>query len=80
MVGLTLDPLVHTIFAGFLCVLTNCVVSVSCLGFVFFVPTGVESKCDIFSFLVFVPIGVESKGDRLIEIFWRSNSLFSFQF
>ena len=27
-----------------------------------FVPTGVDSKCDIFAFVVFVPLGVESKG------------------
>ena len=52
---------------------------VSGLGSGIFVPTGVDSKCDIFAFVVFVPIGVESKGGQLIEMFWRSNSLFSFQ-
>ena len=41
-----------------------------------FVPTGVESKCDIFTFDVLVPIGFKSKGGRLIEMFWHSNSLF----
>ena len=34
-----------------LCVLTNSVGSVSGLGAGIFVPTGVESKCDIFCFL-----------------------------
>ena len=53
--------------------------SVSCLGYGIFAPTGVDSKCDIFAFDVFIPIGVEYKGDRLIKMFWRSNSLFSFQ-
>ena len=53
--------------------------SVCGLGFGVFVPTGVKSKCDIFAFVVFVPIGVEPKGGQLIEMFWRSNSLFSFQ-
>ena len=32
-----------------------------------FLPTGIESKCDVLGFLVFVPIGVESKGGQLIE-------------
>ena len=54
-------------------------VRVSGLGSGIFVPTGVESKCDIFEFVVFVPIGVESKGGRLIEMFWRSYYLFSYQ-
>ena len=37
------------------------VIHVSSLGSDVFVPTGVESKCDIFAFVVFVSIGVESK-------------------
>ena len=28
---------------------------------------------------IFSPTGVESKGGRLLEFFWRSNSLFSLQ-
>ena len=32
------------------------------LGSDVFVPTVVESKCDVFAFVVFLPIGVESKG------------------
>ena len=52
---------------------------VSGLGSGFFVPTGVESKCDIFGFFVFVTIGVKYKGGQLIEMFWHSNLLLSLQ-
>ena len=57
----------------------NSVGSVSVLGSGVFSPIGVEYKWGIFTFYIFVPIGVESKGGRLVEMFWRSNSLFSFQ-
>ena len=40
----------------------NSVGCVSGLGYGIFVPTGVESKFDIFVFVVFVLIGVKSKG------------------
>ena len=46
---------------------------VSGLGPGVFVPTVVESKCDIFAFVMFVPIGVESKGVQLIEMCLRLN-------
>ena len=77
--GLTLDPLVRTIFTLFSLRFDNSIGRVSGLGSGVFIQTGVESKCDIFVFFVFVPMGVESKGGQLIEMFWRSNSLFSFQ-
>ena len=79
MMGLTKDPLVRALFLVFLCVLTDSVGRFNCLGSGVFSPTGVESKCGIFLFAVFVPKGVKSKGVQLIEIFWRPNSLFSFQ-
>ena len=44
-----------------------------------FIPTGVDSKYDIFAFLVFVLIGVKFKGGQLIRMFWRSNYLFYLQ-
>ena len=53
--------------------------SVNGLGSGIFLPTGVNSKSDIFAFYVFVPTGVEYRGGRLIEMFWRSNYLFYFQ-
>ena len=77
MMDLTLDPLVRTLFAIFLCVLT--IPFVSTFGSDFFSPTGVESKGGIFVFVVFVPTVVESKVGRCIEIFWPLYSLFSFQ-
>ena len=78
MMGLTPGPLVHTILPLFLYVFTTTLIVLGAWSGIF-VPTGVESKCDIFAFFVFVPIGVESKGGQLIEMFWRSNYLFSFQ-
>ena len=57
--------------------------SVSCvnsLGYSFFVPTGFESKCDVFLFVVFVSIGFKSKGGQLIKMIWRSNSWFYSKF
>ena len=53
--------------------------SVSVLGSDIFAPTGVDSKRDIFVSGLFIPTGVEFKGGGLLEMFWRSNSLFSFQ-
>ena len=53
--------------------------SVSVLGSENFAPTGVKSKVDIFASDIFVPTGVEYKGGRLLDMFWRSNSLLSFQ-
>ena len=47
------------------------VYSVSGLWYVVFVPTGVESKYDIFALDVFKPIGCNSKGAQLIEMFWH---------
>ena len=44
MMVMTLDTLVSALFAIFICVLTNYVGSVSCLGSGIFLPTGVESK------------------------------------
>ena len=57
----------------------NYVGSASGLGSGVFISTGVDTKCDIFAFDVFLPISVESKVGRLIEVLWRSNSLFYFQ-
>ena len=45
------------------------IVSVCGLESGVFVPTGVESKCDILAFFMFVPIGVKSIGGRLIKMF-----------
>ena len=53
--------------------------SVSVLGSTIFAPTGVKSKGDDFVSGILVPTGVKSKGGKLIEIFWRLNSLFSLQ-
>ena len=79
MMGPTPDPLVRTIFTLFSLRFDNSIGRVSGLGSGVFIPTGVESKCDIFVFVMFVPIRVESKGGRLVETFWRSNCLFYFQ-
>ena len=49
-------------FPGFPLCFGNFVVHVTGLGYGFFLPIGVEYKCDIFAFVVFVPIGVKSKG------------------
>ena len=49
----------------------NSVDRVSGLGSGIFVPTGVESKCGIFTVIVFIPIGFESKVGRLIKMFWH---------
>ena len=53
--------------------------SVCVFGSDVFAPTAAESKGDILAFNVVVPTGVKSKGGQLIELFWRSNSLFYFQ-
>ena len=53
--------------------------SVSVLGSDVSAPTGVDPKGDIFASDISVPTSVESKGGQLLEMFWRSNSLFSFQ-
>ena len=45
-----------------------------------FAPTLVELKCDVFAFVMFVSIVVEYKGGRLIEMIWRSSSLFPSKF
>ena len=66
-------------FCAFSLRFENYVGSVSVLGSDIFASTVFESKSDIFSFDVFVPTGVESKGDQLIEMFWCSNYLLSFQ-
>ena len=66
-------------FCAFYLSFDNYVGSVSGLGSSVFAPTRVEYKGDIFAFDVFVPTGVESKGGWLIKMFWRSNSLISFQ-
>ena len=78
MMGMIPDPMVCTLFVLFLHSVDS-VGSVSVCGSGVFSPTGVESKMGIFAFDMFVPIGVESKGGQIIEMFWRSNSLFSFQ-
>ena len=79
MMGLTPDPLVRTIFVLFYLRFEDSISSVSGLGSGFFAPTGVDPKDDIFAFDVLVPTGVKSKGGQLIEMFWPSNSIFSFQ-
>ena len=53
---------------------------VSGLGSDIFVPTGDESKCDIFAFVVFVPIGFESKGGQLIKCFGAQISCYLSKF
>ena len=55
----------------------NYVGRVSGLGSGVIIPTGFESKCDVFVFVSFISIGVESKGGWLIEKSWCSNSWFS---
>ena len=62
MMVLTQGPLVRAFPLRF----DDSVGRVSGLGSGVFSPTGVDSKCDIFSFVVSVPKGVESKGGRLI--------------
>ena len=49
----------------------NSVGCVFCVGYGFFVPTGIYSIGDVVSLVVFKKKGFESKGSRLIEIFWR---------
>ena len=49
-------------FCAFYLHFDNSVGSVCGLGSSIFVPTGVESRCDIFVFVVFVLIVVKSKG------------------
>ena len=66
-------------FCAFYLHFDDSVGSFSVLGFGIFAPTGIESKGNTFVFGVFILTGVDSKSCRLIEIFWRSNSLFSFQ-
>ena len=51
---------------------------VSGLGYGGFIPTVVNSKCDIFDFVVFVPIGVNSKVFFLKFLFFTPNSKISF--
>ena len=46
---------------------------VSALGFGVFVPTGVESNCDVLVFFVSMSIIVELKVGRLIKNSWCSN-------
>ena len=41
------------------------------VGFVFFVPIGVKSNCEVVTFVMFVPLGVECKYGQLIEMFWH---------
>ena len=48
-------------FTDFSLCFDNSVGHVSGLGCGFFVPTGVESKCDIFAFVLFVPIQSNTK-------------------
>ena len=55
MMGLTLGPLVRTL-SSFSLNFDHSIGSVSGLGSGVFVPTGVESKCDVLTFVVFVPI------------------------
>ena len=43
------------------------------MGTNIFVPTGIESNCDVGTFVLSVLIGVESKGGRLIKMLLRSN-------
>ena len=50
-------------FCAFSLCFDNSVGSVSPLGYVFFAPTVVGFKGDIFAYDVFVPTGFESKGD-----------------
>ena len=69
IMGLTPNPLILTIFYAFSLHLGYSIGGVSSLGSGVFVPTGVESKCDIFAFVMFTPIEVDSKGDGLIETF-----------
>ena len=52
---------------------------VSVLWSVIFVPTGEDSKCDVFEFFVFVAIVVKQKGGLLLETIWLSNYFFSFK-
>ena len=56
----------------------NSVGCVSGVGSVYFVSTELESIGDVVPLLVFVPRGVESKCGRLIELFCRPKSGFSF--
>ena len=58
MVVLTPGPIVRALFR---CILTIPVVMLV-VGYGIFIPTGIDSKCDVFSFVLFVPIGVKSKG------------------
>ena len=46
--------------------------SVSDVGSIVFIPTGIKSIGDVVPLVVFVPKGVESKGGQLIEIICRS--------
>ena len=58
MIGLTPVPLVRALF----CFVLNILLDMLMAWGVGFVPTGVDSKCDVFSFVVFVTMGVKSKG------------------
>ena len=64
--GLTLDPIVRTLFLIFICVLTIYLVVLMIWGLAFLYQQELSPNV-IFAFDVFVPIGVDYKGGLAIK-------------